>query len=347
MRRPPLRTVARLAGVSEPTVSRVFNGRLGVATDTRQRVVDVLVSMGFTDIPEPHAARRNAVGIVVGELTNPVYPTLVHHLARRLGARGLLASAAVVDDQLCPEERCIDELLAAGVDAMVIIGGRHAEVDGSLDHYRSVISARVPLVFVNGRATDLPVAHVMCDEGAGARAGVAHLVGLGHTRVGAVLGSSRFVPVPRMIAAWRSTMLEHGLEPDDDLQVETAFTHEAAHRATAVLLERGATALITSNDLMALGVVAAVTDEGRRVPDDVSVVGYDGCELSALSTPRLTTLRQPFEEMARVVVDAVQRPRDTAEHVVFEPELVVRDSTGPAPSMVATVAAGGGRARRR
>lgn len=347
MRRPPLRTVARLAGVSEPTVSRVLNGRLGVATETRQRVVDVLVSMGFTDIPEPHAARRNTVGIVVGELTNPVYPTLVHHLARRLGARGLLASAAVVDDQLCPEERCIDEFLATGVDAMVIIGGRHAEVDGPLHHYRSVISARVPLVFVNGRATDLPVAHVRCDEGAGARAGIEHLVALGHTRVGAVLGSSRFVPVPRMADAARSTLRALGVEPDDDLMVETAFTYEAAHRATAELLRRGATALITSNDLMALGAVAAAGDAGYRVPGDVSVIGYDGCELSALSTPRLTTLRQPFEEMARVIVDAVQRPRDTAEHVVFEPELVVRDSTGPAPAMAGAASAGGGRARRR
>jgi DNA-binding LacI/PurR family transcriptional regulator len=185
---------------------------------------------------------------------------------------------------------------------------------------------------VNGAATDLPVTHVRCDEGAGARAAVDHLVALGHRRIGAVLGSGRFVPVQRMIDGYRTAMLAHGLDPDDNLVVQTAFTYDAARLATVQLLDRGVTGLFTSNDLMALGAVAAANDAARRVPGDVSVVGYDGSELSALSSPRLTTLRQPFDEMARVIVDAVRRPLETAEHVVFEPELVVRDSSAPAPA---------------
>lgn len=328
MRRPPLRTVARLAGVSEPTVSRVLNGRLGVADDTRRRVVDTLASMGFTDVPEPRPARRNTVGIVVGELTNPVFPTLVHHLSRRLGARGLLTSVAVVDDHLCPEQRCLDEFLTTGVDAIVVVGGSHAEVDGHLGGLAAVVAAGVPLVLVNGRATDLPVAHVRCDEGAGARTAVEHLVALGHRRIGAVLGSRRYVPVPRMIDGYRATIADARLA-DDDLVVETSFTFDGARAAVGRLLELGVTGVITSNDLMALGVVAAATEAGREVPHEVSVVGYDGSDLAALSTPALTTLRQPFDEMSRVIVDAVVSPRTQAEHVVFEPELMVRDSTAP------------------
>lgn len=347
MRRPPLRTVARLAGVSEPTVSRVLNGRLGVAIETRKRVVEVLVSLGFTDIPEPHVARRDTVGIVVGELTNPVFPTLVHHLARRLGARGLLASVGVVDDQLCPEERCVEEFLAVGVDAMVIIGGRHAELGRSLQHYDQVLGVRVPLVLVNGAATELPVAHVRCDEGAGARAAVEHLAGLGHTRIGAVLGSNRFVPVPRMIDAYRRSMTAHGLDHDDSLLVHTSFTYDGARAAAVQLLDRGVTALFASNDVMALGAIAAIGEAGRRVLDDVSVVGYDGSDVAAMSTPRLTTLRQPFDDMAQVIADAVHQPRTSAEHLVFEPELVVRETTGPAPSMAGTARSAGTRGLRR
>lgn len=328
MARPPLKQVAALAGVSEPTVSRVLNGREGVRPATRERVVGALRSLGFDDVPAPGPPRRGVIGLVCGEFLNPVFPTFVHHVSTELARRSHLTSIVVTDRDLAPEERCVRELEQAGVDGFVFVAGHHAEIDGDLGHYRDLQAAGTPFVLVNGAATDLDVPHVRCDEGAGARQAVSHLVKLGHTRIGCLLGSSRYIPTARFVAGYRDTMARHGLPEPEDAIVETAFTLEGGRAGATRLLDNGITAMIAGNDLMALGAVLA--SRGRDAPP-VSVIGYDGTDMTQVTDPPLTTLRQPFEDMAQLIVDAVLSEVDgTAryrDHYVFEPQLVARATT--------------------
>lgn len=328
MTRPPLKTVAALAGVSEPTVSRVFNGRAGVSEATRVRVVDALRELGFDEMPEPRQQRRRVIGIVAGEFLNPVFPTFVHHISTELGRRGYVTSLAVTDRDLVPEERCTDELLQNCVDGIVYIGGRHAELDSDLEHYAALHASGAPFVFVNGRSTDLDVPHIRCDEGAGARRAVAHLIELGHTRIGCLLGPARYIPTTRFIRGFRDTLAEYGVEEVEGSIVETAFTLEGGRAGATRLLDNGITAMIAGNDLMALGAVLAA-----RVRDDdaVSVIGYDGTDMTMFTDPPLTTLRQPFEDMSQLIVDAllseIDGSRRFRDEYVFEPQLLARETT--------------------
>lgn len=328
MERPPLKQVAALAGVSEPTVSRVLNGREGVSAATRARVVEVLESLGYDETPEARPARRGVIGLVCGEFLNPAFAAFVHHISTELARRNHLTSIVVTDRELASEERCVRELEHARVDGFVFLAGHHAEVDGDLSHYERLHAGHVPLVLVNGMATDLDVPHVRCDERAGARLAVSHLIKLGHTRIGCLLGSSRYIPTLRFIEGYRETMAKHGLAEPPDAIVETAFTLEGGRAGATRLLDSGITGMIAGNDLMALGAVLA-----SRVRDEppVSVIGYDGTDMTQLTDPPLTTLRQPFEDMSRLVVDAVLAEVDGIhrfrDHYVFEPQLVARATT--------------------
>lgn len=345
MRRPRLKDVAELADVSEPTVSRVINGREGVATRTRERVVAALAELGFDAVPLPSRIRAGVVGLVCGDLTNPVFPTLIHHISDLLARQGHLTTVTVVDQYMNPEERCVDEFLDTSVGSVVFLGGRHAEVEGNLDNYRRLLEHDRSIVLVNGRVTDLPAPHIRCDESVGAIKATRHLIQLGHRRIGCLLGSNRYVPTSRFLSGYRRAMAQSGLAEPDGSVVESVFTLEGGRAGGTRLIENGITGVIAGNDLMALGAIHAAQTSGLRIPHEMSVVGYDGTELTALTSPSLTTLRQPFEDMARLISDAVINEmaggRRFRDHYVFEPELMARGSTGrpAAPSGLALRAA--------
>ncbi len=332
MKRPPLKDVAALAEVSEPTVSRVLNGKAGVATATRNRVIAALSQLGFDAVPDPNRTRDGVVGLICGEFTNPVFPTFVHQISTALAQRGHLTSVAVTDRHLNPEQRCIDEFLDTGVGSIIFIGGHHAEMDGDLDVYRALVDQGRGIVLVNGRATDLDVPHVRSDEEAGSVKATSHLLQLGHTRVGLLLGASRYVPTRRFIAGYQRALQRFDLEEPAGALVETVFTLEGGRAGAARLLNRGITGIVAGNDLMALGAIQAAAGAGLRVPHEVSVVGYDGTEFTSVTSPPLTTLRQPFEDMAQLICDAaideLNGGRRFRDHYVFNPELLARGSSG-------------------
>lgn len=332
MSRPRLRDIASLASVSEPTVSRVLNGKPGVATPTRQRVVDALRELGYDDVPEPRPSRRNVIGVIAGEFTNPVFPAFVNHISIALARRGLMTCALMADPDVNPEERCIAELLNCSVDAIVFIGGRHAEIEGDLEHYADITDGGTPIVLVNGRATTLDVTHIRCDERAATAKAVDHLIALGHTRIGCLIGSDDYIPTHRIVDGFNQTLRRHGLSASATDITHSNFTFEGARAGAKRLLEAGITGIVAANDLMALGAIHSATRMGLDVPTELSVVGYDGTDLTAFTNPPLTTMRQPFEDMADLVAEATMAELDGSDryrdHFVFEPDLLSRGSSG-------------------
>ncbi len=337
MTRPPLRQVAVRAGVSEPTVSRVLNGRTGVAADTRERVLRAIADLGYDRSVARDRPHTGVVGMVTPELDNPIFAALVHAIDGRLARHGYTVQVGMATTDTVSEQRQVEVLLDRHVDGLVLIAGMHADTHAGLELYESLVDKRVPFVLVNGRETTMDVPHVLADEAHATTRSVAHLVKLGHRRIGCVLGPGRYVPSARMRSAFVLAMQSYGLVPEPIHIVETMFTVEGGHAGAVQLLENGATAIITGNDLMALGAIRAARALGLGVPDHVSVIGYDGTPFTAFVDPPLTTSRQPVDVMGEVAADALASEIDGTHRFrrvfPFAPELVARSSTGPVAAL--------------
>jgi LacI family transcriptional regulator, repressor for deo operon, udp, cdd, tsx, nupC, and nupG len=333
--RPRLADIASQAGVSEATVSRVLNGRPGVADDTRQSVLTALDVLGFE---RPARLRRRSaglIGLVMPELTNPIFPAFAQVIETTLSQRGYTPVLCTQSPTGATEDEYIEMLLDRQVAGIVFVSGLHADTTADPDRYRKLLTRPLPIVLVNGFMEGLPAPFVSIDERAAADAAVAHLVALGHRRIGLISGPDRFQPVQRKIAGYRDAMRRLlGLEDratDDLIALSPLFGVEGGEAATTRLLNRGITAVVCGSDLMALGAIRAARKLGRSVPDEVSVVGFDDSPLMAFTDPPLTTLRQPVRAMATaaaraLIDDILGHPAPHSEYV-FRPELVVRGST--------------------
>ena len=328
--------IADVAGVSSATVSRVLNNRAGVADGTRARVLAALDEMGYEPPPRLVARGTGLVGLVVPELTNPVFPWLAQALTTALGRRGLTAVLCVVVRGGTQEDAYVAQLLERQVSGIVFVAGTHAVVGSDPGRYTRLVDRGLPVALVNGWHDEVPVPFVSNDEAAGTEAAVEHLVALGHRRVGLVGGPGRYRVARRRLDAFRAAVHRHlGDDADADLVAEGGFHVEGGRRAAAPLLSGGATGLVCASDLMALGAVQAARAAGCSVPDDVSVVGADGSDLMEHVHPPLTTVRMDVGGIADAAVQVLHQDMEGLHPVVAEyllrPELVVRASTAPAP----------------
>jgi DNA-binding LacI/PurR family transcriptional regulator len=328
-----LADIAQQAGVSEATVSRVLNGRAGVAAGTRQKVLAALDVLGYE---RPVRLRRRSaglVGLVIPELTNPIFPAFAQLIEQALSGHGYTPVLGTQMPGGATEDELVDQLVEHGVTGIVFLSGLHADLSADPGRYAKLAGRGVPHVLVNGFNERISAPFVSPDDRAAARVAVRHLAALGHRRIGLAVGPERFVPSRRKAEGFTEAVA--GLGPEvSGLVRHTLFTVEGGHAAAGALLEAGCTGVVCGSDLMALGVVRAARQRGLSVPGEVSVVGYDDSELNAFTDPPLTTVRQPVRAMANAAVDALLEemggnPVPRTEFV-FQPELVVRGSTAPA-----------------
>ncbi len=331
-----LADVAAQAGVSEATVSRVLNGKSSVSAATRQSVLTALDVLGYERPSRLRRTQAALVGLIVPELTNPIFPAFAQVIENALSRHGFTPVLCTQTPGGVHEDDYTQMLLERGVSGIVFVSGLHADSGADHQRYRDLLDRGLPIVLVNGFADDVDAPYVSTDDHAATDLAVEHLVSLGHSRIGLAVGPDRFVPAIRKIAGFRQAMAR--LVPDLDVEPlieRSLFTVEGGHAAAVRLLESGCTAIVCGSDLMALGAIRAVRDTGRQVPGDVSVVGYDDSPLIAFTDPPLTTLRQPVQGMGeaavRALVDEIAGQHAPRAEYVFRPELVVRGSTGAAP----------------
>lgn len=345
-----LSDLAAQAGVSTATVSRVLNGKPGVASETRQAVLAALDVLGYERPSTLRTRSAGLVGLVVPELTNPVFPAFAQTIESLLSEHGYTPLLCTQSPGGTTEDDYVDMLMDHAVDGIVFVSGLHADTAANHDRYRALIARPLPIVMINGYVPDVAAPFVSCDDGEAAELAVAHLVALGHRRIGLITGPDRFVPVRRKVAGWRTAMTRLAGLPEselDDLAELTLFGVEGGEAAAGRLLDRGVTGVVCGSDLMALGAVRAARQRGLSVPGDLSVVGYDDSPLMAFTDPPLTTMRQPVAAMAvaavRALVDEINGHGAPHSEYLFRPELVVRGSTAVAPAAPARPAGGGGR----
>jgi len=337
MTRTPARRLAEVAqkvGVSEATVSRVLNGKAGVADRTREAVLTALDVLGYERPTQLRGERARLVGLVLPELQNPIFPALAEFIGGALAQRGFTPVLCTRTAGGLSESDYVDMLLDQHASGVVFAGGHFAELAAPHDHYRLLHSRGVPVVLVNAAIDNLDFPCVATDDIVAAEQAFRHLASLGHERIGLVVGPEDHMPSRRKMSAFvqLAERAGHSVAPVE----HTLFSLEGGQAATTRMLRQGVTGIICASDVLALGAVRAVRRAGLIVPDDVSVVGYDDSAWLNSTDPPLTTVRQPIESIGKaavaLLVNQMEAVRVQPEELLFEPELVVRGSTGPAPA---------------
>jgi DNA-binding LacI/PurR family transcriptional regulator len=328
--------VAARAGVSHQTVSRVINGHPSVAPLTRARVQQAIAELGY----RPNLAARalvtgstRTIGLVTIKINQYGPAQTMLGLEKAARAAGYSVSVSILDDATAEAMReAVDRFVAQSVDAIVAL----ATYDDAAEAMNS-IDAPVPLVAVQvGGPEDHPAVGV--DQESGARLATRHLLDLGHRTVHHVAGPVDSQEARGRTAGWRAELLAAGAPVPEIVRGDwTPSSGYAAGRTLAARIRAGEdiTAVFLANDQMALGLLAALHEEGLVVPDDLSVVGFDDLPEAPYFTPPLTTVRQDFAELGRRGVQLVlARLAGETPHADPVPApLVVRASTGPARSL--------------
>lgn len=327
--------IAVHAGVSTATVSRVFNGVGQVSDETRRKVLTAIDELGY-DRPTPERTPDTpTIGVIVPELTNPIFAAFAHHLQEEVARAGGIAMIRSQTPGATSEFDHLSSLLEHRVSGLIFVSGRHADLLADLGPYHEVVARSIPLVTINGTRAEIPAPDFSTDDTLGIRAAVTHLHELGHSRIALLTGRTHIVPALRKAEAFTQVM-EELVGDHSPIIEETFYTYEAAAAHTNGLIERGVTAIVTGSDLQALGAIRTITSLGLSVPEDISVIGFDDSFLMSHLSPGLTTVHQPVPAIVAAAVrnlfEALATPDYTPEHAdyVFSPDLVVRATTARA-----------------
>jgi LacI family transcriptional regulator len=332
-RRVTISAIAHAAGVSVPTVSRVLNGRADVAPQTRELVENLLKQHGYRRrASRQPAGRAGLIDLVFNDLDSPWAVELIRGVEDVTHAAGVGTVVSAVHRRSTSTRQWLQNLRARASDGVIFINS-----DVTTTVYTELQRLSIPIVVVDpagGSAFNVPT--VGATNWAGGRAATEHLTALGHRRIGLITGPKQLLCSRARLDGYRAAIEDAGADADAALIRQGDFMHESGFAGGTALLSlpKPPTAIFACNDTMALGVFEAARRLGLRVPENVSVVGFDDLPESRWSPPPLTTIRQPLAEMgglaARTVLRLSQGEIIELPRVELATELVVRVSTAPA-----------------
>ena len=335
-RPPTIRDIAREAGVSVATISRVLNRQPHVAPETRETVLRVVRERGFSRNPSARAlsgARTGLVGVMLPRILPSYFAYLVSALTEALYERDSRAILCPTEDEHDREVGLLERLLHGTTDGAVLI--LPAE---SSEELRALSEHGYPFVVLDPRWPLYPgVVSVSAANTAGAIDATEHLLGLGHRRIAAITGPAGWCATEERLIGYRGALARAGVPLDRTLELPGNFEIAGGYASAQQLLDGplAPTAIFGFNDNLAIGALQAARSRGLRVPEDVSIVGFDDSEQAALVTPLLTSVRQPLSEMGRMAVSVLTRLIEDrageALRVELSTTLVVRSSTAPPP----------------
>ncbi|WP_346769307.1 LacI family DNA-binding transcriptional regulator [Planctomonas sp. JC2975] len=333
-----IKDVAKAAGVSPSTVSNLLNARDHLMQpETRRRVLEAMEALSYRPsriAQQLRGAPNLTFGLIVPSVANPFWGSWAAYLETAAHARGRQIYLCNTERDPDRERAYVEQLWADGVEHIVLSTSLP-----SLEHLRPAMDAGVQIVAFDREReeTDPPeLLSVSVDNEAGAWMATQHLVERGHRRIAFVSGAIRTVSRVRRFAGYRRALAENGIQLDEALVSDSpelgdtdsgSLAREAVHALFE--LQDPPTALVTINDMFALGAVAAIRDAGRDVTD-VAVVGFDDIPIGGLISPTLSTVHQPLREMAEAVVALTineARAGESLHSLVFAPTLVEREST--------------------
>lgn len=335
--RATIRDVARLAGVSVATVSRVVNDRPDVAPETREAVMRHVRALSFSTNRSARAlsgGKTGLIGFTIPFVLGDYYSWILSGATEALHEQEMRAVLCPTRHEHDREAALVERLLRGTTDGAILVLPSESAAElrdlGTLGFPFVVVDPAMPL--------DQRIPVVSATHWAGARSATDHLLELGHRRIGMIAGRKGWVATEDRVNGYQAALAGAGVLPSPELLVSSNFEIEGGYRAARQLLTLAEppTAIFASNDNMAIGALRAAADLNIGVPDQLSIVGFDDSELSRVVTPALTTVWQPLEEMGRMAVSLLTRLIDGQRvetlRVELATRLVLRDSTAPPPS---------------
>lgn len=325
--RPTIHDVAARSGMSKSLVSLALRGSPNVSEASRAAIVKAAAELGY----RPNAAARSlavrrshTIGVLVLDLHNPVFAEILDGVQSEFRAHGFTTMLISGGDDPQVQQSEIDTLMQFQVEGLILIS--HRLTESTL----RALALEVPTVVVTRDDIRVPrLDTVSNDDIAGAERAIDFLVSLGHSRIAFLTGGLNPVSLRRE-DGYRRAMTRHGLAQFIEV-VPGGLTDTAGYAAASVALATRPTALFVVNDIAALGAIAAIEEAGLRVPDDISVIGYDGIALGGLRSVNLTTIGQPLDELGRraaqQILHRIEHPQAREQHVLVESELIERGTT--------------------
>ncbi|MGH8894042.1 MAG: LacI family DNA-binding transcriptional regulator [Actinomycetes bacterium] len=339
MRHPTLRDVAQRAGVHPATASRALNPQTRglVNEETASRVIKVAESLGYRPNPIARSlktARSTTVGLVIPDLTNPLFPPIVRGIEDVLGPAGYSAWIVNTDNDPARERSQIESLRSRQVEGLIIATAR-------LQHplLEELHADGMPMILINRRISGGNIPSVTPDDASGTWMAVRHLVGLGHRRIAHLAGPQDTSTGLVRCRSYREALRDNGLD-DDPALVATCdyWTEEQGAKGLRELLDGGTefTAVLAGNDLLALGCYDVCEERGITCPDELSIMGFNDMPFIDKLRPPLTSVRVPHYEVgaeaARMLIETLQDPTRHPRSVLLPLTMSVRQSTAQAPA---------------
>ena len=326
-----LKDIASKAGVSSTTCSLILNNKpISVSEETKQNVLRIALEMGY--------ARKQSIrnlGLIVPDLGNLYFTEIIKNVSRRAQEAGYNLVILDSNNNLDQEYKNLLQLRNSKVDGIILSLVFQDEVTAQVRPLlREMTSHNLPIVLLEDSLSTFGCHSVNTDNYLGGYLATKHLIDLGHTRIGTITGSSDFPNInSNRTTGYMAALTEAGIPIDPELICKGMFTIESGYKYTPYLLEKGVTAIFTHNDMSAFGVYHYLKEHHLRIPDDISLVGFDNIPiLSTLEFP-LTTVSQPIQQIADRCVDillqSIQNPSTERTSVTMQPELIIRHSTAP------------------
>ncbi|KPL83436.1 LacI family transcriptional regulator [Thermanaerothrix daxensis] len=328
---PTIREVAARAGVSPTTVSHVINNTRFVSPEARERVLQAMEELGYRPNVLARSLRRGetrTLGLILPDSANPFFAEIARAIEDAAFHEGYNVILGNSENELEKERLYVDVLITKQVDGLIFVAA--GDRSQSLE---DLVGRGVPVVVVDRQLIALEVDTVLADNLQGGLLATRHLIRLGHRRLGCITGPSHLTPSAQRVIGYRQALVEAGLPVDEDLIVRGDFSPRSGYLATRRLftLAHPPTAIFACNDMMAIGALRALAELGRRVPEEVAVVGFDDIELASYTTPPLTTVRQDKVALGRAAVqlllERIADRRLPARRQVIPTTLIERETT--------------------
>jgi len=322
--------VARQAGVSKQTVSRVINDRPDVAPETRKQIKTLIKAMGYEPDPIARSMKgsTHTFGCITPNLSDYNISAIVQAAQAEARKNGyfILTGSAHTEFDVPP---LLKEMLNRRVDGLLMINPRD---DNRYRHLLPLVDSGMPIVYIKNSPTNEAVSAVCLDDFKGGYLATQHLLELGHQSIVVLLGPENEECTKNRLAGYMQALGDAEIESDQRLIIQGDWSAKSGETAIKKLLnyEVGFSAVFALNDRMALGAMRALREAGLRIPQDVSVVGYDDLPLTAYFDPPLTTIHQPIEKFGEIgfqlLLDAVNKPDEPPQTIRLDPKLIIRET---------------------
>lgn len=331
---PTLSDIANEVGVSVMTVSRALADRPGVAAETKQRVLEAARRLGYAVNQGARSTSRSSTA-TIGVLVNNIGTEYIQEIVDGISNILDVASYDIVIYNPYRMRRQPDdyvfEVAQKPIDGLIIAA---ANILQSVDYLDQLCQQRFPIVFVDQRVEGTSIPYVTADNCQGAFDATRYLIQLGHRRIGMIAGPMYESPSSERLSGYRDALVQYAIPYDEKLVQYGDFLRQSGYTCAQTLLklEQRPTAIFASNDPMAFGAMRAIQQAGLRIPEDISLIGFDDIGSSAETRPALTTVRQPLREMGRVgaqIILDMLRGHTFLPRAELRTSLILRDSCAP------------------